>query len=269
MIIDFHTHIFPDKIAEKTIEYLSGKGGIMPFAKGNSESLVLKMAEAGVDISVTLPVVTSPQQFDSINRFAIGINEAFKDEKRRFISFGGIHPLCENIEGKMKFLKESGFKGVKIHPDYQGEFITHEGYVKILECAKELDLIVVTHAGVDCGFLGEPIKCPPLLAKELIKKVPYSKFVLAHLGANEMTNEVLDTLSGEDVYFDTAYVLRTTDEKTFKEIIKRHSADKILFASDSPWSDIKTDVEIIKSYNLGKETEDKILFKNAQALLSI
>ena len=130
-------------------------------------------------------------------------------------------------------------------------------------------MIVVTYAGVDCGFLGEPIKCPPLLAKELIKKVPYSKFVLAHLGANEMTNEVLDNLCGENVYFDTAYVLRTTDEKTFKEIINRHGSDKILFASDSPWSDIKTDVEIIKSYNLGKETEDKILFKNAQALLSI
>ena len=269
MVIDFHTHIFPDKIAEKTISYLSAKGGIPPFAEGTDKSLISKMEEAGVDISVTLPVVTSPQQFESINRFAIGINEAYKDKDVSLISFGGIHPLCEDIEGKMKFLKDSGFKGVKIHPDYQGEFITHEGYVKILECAKELDLIVVTHAGVDCGFLGEPVKCTPTLAKELIKKVPYSKFVLAHLGANEMVNEVLDILAGEDVYFDTAYVLRTTDEKTFKEIIKRHGSDKILFASDSPWSDIKNDVQIIKSYKLDTETEEKILFKNAKALLSI
>lgn len=266
MIIDFHTHIFPNKIAKKTIEYLSGKGGIPPFADGTSESLVLKMKEAGVDISVTLPVVTNPHQFDSINRFACEINKLYGG---KLISFGGIHPLCEDIYKKMKFLKESGFKGVKIHPDYQGEFITHDGYVKILECARDLDLIVVTHAGVDCGFLGEPVKCPPILAKELIKKVPHSKLVLAHLGGNEMIDEALSHLCGENIYFDTAFVLRATNEKAFKEIMKRHGEDKILFASDSPWSGIKNDVEILKSYGLEKEAEEKILYKNAKKLLNI
>ena len=263
MIIDFHTHIFPEKIASKTIEYLSNKGGIPPFSTGEINGLLAKMKEAGVDYSVVLPVVTSPSQFDSINRFAAEINKTYKN----IISFGGIHPLCDDIDGKMKFLKENGFKGVKIHPDYQGEYITHPGYQKILECARELDLIVVTHAGVDCGFLGEPIKCTPALTKELIKKVPGVKLVLAHLGGNEMVSEVLDTLCGEDVYFDTAYVLRFTDEKTFKEIINKHGSDKILFATDSPWSDIKNDVAILKSFNLDKETEEKILSKNASSLL--
>lgn len=266
MIIDFHTHIFPDKIASKTIEYLSSKGGIPPFAIGTSESLASKMDDAGVYISVTLPVVTSPHQFDSINRFAYEINKLYNG---KLISFGGIHPLCDDIYGKMKFLKESGFKGVKIHPDYQGEYITHEGYIKILECARDLDLIVVTHAGVDCGFPGEPVKCPPILAKELIKKVPHTKLVLAHLGGNEMTDEVFSHLLGEDVYFDTAYVLRKTNEKIFKELISRHGENKILFATDSPWSDIKNDVEILKSYGLSKDTEEKIFYKNAKNLLNI
>ncbi len=265
MVIDFHTHIFPDKIAAKTIEFLSKKGGIVPYSSGTVDGLASKMSEAGVDISVTLPVVTSPHQFDSINRFAIGINSSYKN----IISFAGIHPLCEDIEGKMKFIKDQDFKGVKIHPDYQGEFITHEGYIKILECARDLDLIVVTHAGVDCGFIGQPIKCPPSLAKELIKRVPHSKLVLAHLGACDMASEVISTLCGEDVYFDTAYVLRTTDEKTFKELVNKHGSDKILFATDSPWSDIKNDVDIIKSYQLDKDAEEKILYKNAKNLLNI
>jgi predicted TIM-barrel fold metal-dependent hydrolase len=266
MIIDFHTHVFPDKIAEKTIEYLSGKGGIMPFAKGNTASLLEKMDEAGVDKAVTLPVVTNPKQFESINRFALELNSLTGG---KIISFGGIHPLCDDLEGKMRFLKNAGFKGVKIHPDYQGEFITHEGYIKILEAAKELDLIVVTHAGVDCGFIGEPIKCPPCLAKEVIKKVNHPKLVLAHLGACDMIDEVFDTLCGENVYFDTAYVLKRTSENDFKSSISRHGVDKILFASDSPWSDISGDINIIKSYGLTKETEEKILYKNAKALLSI
>ena len=107
------------------------------------------------------------------------------------------------------------------------------------------------------------------LAKEVIKRVPHSKLVLAHLGACDMTNEVLSTLCEEDVYFDTAYILSRTNEATFKEVIKRHGSDKILFATDSPWSDIQNDIEILKSFNLDKETEEKILYKNAKKLLNI
>lgn len=84
-----------------------------------------------------------------------------------------------------------------------------------------------------------------------------------------MINEVFDTLCGENVYFDTAYVLKRTSENDFKSLISRHGVDKILFASDSPWSDISGDVNIIKSYGLTKETEDKIFYKNAKALLSL
>ncbi|MBQ7384248.1 MAG: amidohydrolase family protein, partial [Clostridia bacterium] len=155
------------------------------------------------------------------------------------------------------------------HPEYQGTFLTDEGYVKILECAKEYDLIVVTHSGVDGAYRDMPVRCTPKLAKELIRKVPHSKFVLAHYGANEMFPEVLDELCGEDVYFDTAYILRFIDEKTFKDILAQHGEDRILFATDSPWSSIKGDVEIIKSFNLNKNTEKKIFCENARGLLGI
>ena len=65
------------------------------------------------------------------------------------------------------------------------------------------------------------------------------------------------------------YVLRFIKEDTFKEILKRHGSDRILFASDSPWSDIKNDVSIIKSYGLSKEIENKIFYENAKKLLGI
>lgn len=269
MIIDFHTHIFPDKIAQRTIALLSEKGDMTAFSDGTVNGLLSEMEKAGVDISVTLPVMTNPAQFDSINRYAAEINELFRDKERRLISFAGIHPMCENIDEKMSFIKKSGFLGVKIHPDYQGTYIDDEGYVKILECAKEHDLIVITHAGVDVAYKGEPVKCTPERALKLIRRVPYSKFVLAHLGANEMSDEVLDLLCGEDVYFDTAVVLKNTSAETFKKIAEKHGEDRILFASDSPWSSVKGDVDIIKSYGLDKTCENKIFFENAKKLLGI
>ena len=87
MIIDFHTHIFPDKIADKTISYLMEKGGIPSFSNGSASGLIEKMNEAGVDISIALPAMTTPKQFDSINRFAMEINERYKNESKRIISF--------------------------------------------------------------------------------------------------------------------------------------------------------------------------------------
>ena len=269
MIIDFHTHVFPDKIANRTISMLSEKGGIPPFSDGTVEGLINKMQEAGTDISVTLPVLTSPTQFDSVNRFAADINSAFKNSQIRLISFAGIHPACENIDSKMSFIAKNGFLGVKIHPDYQGTYIDDEGYVNILQCAKEYDLIVVTHSGVDGGYRDMPVRCTPDLALKLIRKVPHSKLVLAHYGANEMADEVYDVLCGEDVYFDTAYVLRYIGKDTFTRILRKHGDDRILFATDSPWSSIKGDVDIIRSFSLDKTTENKIFYENALQLLGI
>ncbi len=269
MLIDFHTHIFPDKIASATIDALAKKSNGKPWTDGTVDGLIKAMERSNADICVTLPVLTKPTQFESVTRFILDVNERFKEKTRKIISFGGMHPECEDIDGKMKFLKSHGVKGVKIHPDYQNTFIDNEGYIKILECAKEYDMIVVTHAGVDDGYIGEPVKCPPQLVKKVINKVKHSKFVLGHYGGHSQWQEVYDILAGEDVYFDTAFTLHDISEELFKKILERHGFDKILFATDCPWQDIEGYEKIIKSYSLSKEIEDKITHKNALKLLGI
>lgn len=269
MVIDFHTHIFPDKIAARTISILEEKGGISATADGTAGGLLREMEKAGVDLSVTLPVLTSPTQFDSVNRYAAEVNRTYATAARRLLSFGGIHPACEDIEGKMARLAEEGFLGVKIHPDYQETFINDDGYFRILECAGKLDLIVVTHAGADIAYRGKPVRCTPKRVKELIRALPHSKLVLAHMGGSEMPDEVISELCGEDVYFDTSFVLPRMDEASVREIIRLHGEDRILFASDSPWCDAAECARIIRSLSLGAATEEKIFEKNAAKLLQL
>jgi predicted TIM-barrel fold metal-dependent hydrolase len=269
MIIDFHTHVFPEKIAAKTVSFLAEKCTMTPYSDGTVNGLLYKMVDSGVDLSVILPVVTNPKQFDSINAFAAEINSVYRDKAPRLISFGGIHPHSEDIPTKMKKIKEMGFLGVKIHPDYQETFIDDDGYVQILSMAKELDLIVVTHAGADPGYREFPVRCTPERARNLIRKVPHSKFVLAHFGANELYDQTLSVLAGEDVYFDTAFALKSISADFFKQLVEKHGEDRILFASDSPWSDMSEDVKIIKSFGLGKTAEDKIFYENAKKLLKL
>ena len=269
MIIDFHTHVFPEKIAEKTIEILKTKGGGIPaFSDGTVAGLLSAMEKGGVDISIVLPVLTNPLSFEGVNRYAKEINERFKNDVRRLISFGAIHPACEDIRRKMKKLKEEGFLGVKIHPDYQETYINDEGYVKILNAAREFDLIVLTHAGVDFAY-PDDVHCPPSLAKELLSKVPHKKFVFAHLGGKKLAKEFLEAFENEEVYFDTGYVLHEIDEEILKEFVAKIGEDKILFATDSPWSEVDRDVEILKSFNIDEKTKEKIFAENAKKLLGI
>jgi predicted TIM-barrel fold metal-dependent hydrolase len=268
MIIDFHAHIFPDKIAGSTVSALSKACNIPSFNDGKKQGLLDELQRANVDIAINLPIVTNPKQFDSITRFALTLNAEFVG--KGIYSFAGAHPAMDDVKGKMRFLREQGFKGIKLHPDYQGTFFDDDGYVEIVKQAKENDLIVVTHAGLDGAYKNQPIKCTPQRVKNLLKKVGgYEKLVLAHLGGMALYGEVYENLAGENVYFDTAYILCYTDKEKFCKMMDRHGEDKILFATDSPWQNIKTDVDVVRGFGLSKATEDKIFYKNAQKLLGI
>ncbi len=270
MIIDFHTHIFPEKIASKTIAHLENLAGGHASTDGTIEGLLTNMKRGGCDIGITLPVLTKATQFDSVTRFALEVNQIFAEKSYpKLISFGGMHPECEDIYGKMQYLKDNGIKGVKIHPDYQNTFIDDPGYIKILECAKEMDLIVVTHAGVDDGYIGQPVKCPPELTRKVIDKVGHSKFVLAHYGGSKQWEDVYNLIAGDDVYLDTAFTFNNIDKDMFMKILSKHGEDKVLFATDCPWRDIGEDVNILKSFGLSLDTLDKIFYKNAIKLLGL
>jgi len=267
MIIDFHTHVFPDKIADKTISFLAQKADISPFTNGTVLGLVKEMERGGVDISIALPVLTNPKQFDSILSFTESINSG--EYKDKIISFMGMHPDLEDKEEKIKTIKEKGFKGIKIHPDYQGVDFNDQRYIEILTLAKKYDLIVLTHAGVDYGFPNEKVRCTPDMVLDVLDKVGDIKLILAHFGGHMMAGEVIEKLCGKNVYFDTSFILKETNETTFKKVLDLHGEDKILFATDSPWSGMREDIEKLKSFNLKKQTEDKIFYKNASKLLGL
>ena len=269
MIIDFHTHVFPNKIAAATVSILSEKGGISPRSDGTEAGLLAALSEARADIAINLPVVTKPTQFDSVLSFAKELCDR-NYVGPRIISFAGAHPDMDDVEEKLKAVKEAGILGIKLHPDYQNTFFDDPRYVRIIEAAKSLDLIVLTHAGFDFAYPGEPIRCTPVRVLRLLDKIGgYEKLVLAHMGGNALYDEVYTELAGEDVYFDTSAGLRGVGEETFKKILDKHGDRRILFATDSPWCNIKEEVEIITGYALGEETERRIFSDNAKRLLGI
>ena len=135
MIIDFHTHVFPDKIAERTVKILERNGSIPSYSNGTLDGLIGALESSGINIGVNLPVLTRPDQFDGVNAFAKSLNEK-SYTGARVISFAGIHPDTACPEEAIDRIADMGFLGIKIHPDYQDAFIDDERYVRILSAAK-------------------------------------------------------------------------------------------------------------------------------------
>lgn len=265
MIIDFHTHIFPDKIAAKTIAALAAAADVKAATDGTLSGLMKSMNENGVDVSVIQPVVTKPDQFESINEFAHYVSTKFDG---RLISFGGIHPDCEDYKSKLDTIKGLGLKGIKIHPDYQNVMIDDVRYMNIIEYADELGLVILTHAGIDIG-LPDPIHCPPEKARKVLDKLKPKKFVLAHYGAWKQWDEVYEYLAGADVYLDTAFTFDYIAQEQFMKILHKHGSDKILFATDSPWSGQGESIEVLRSMPIPHEDLEKIQGGNAKRILGM
>lgn len=276
MIIDFHTHIYPDKIASRTVAALCSAADVTAHTDGTLEGILSSMKEARIDKSVILPVATRKDQFDTINRFAKDINDHYQE----VISFGGIHPDDDHIKEKLKYLKDNGFNGVKLHPDYQETMINDERYLDIVCECQRLGLIVVTHAGKDPAY--EKVHCPPKEGRELLEKVyeqthfhdPF--FVFAHLGGNHMLKDVERYLVGQNCYIDIScsfscfgHFCDNSDEDVVR-VIKDHGADKILFATDSPWNGQKEYVDhFLELRGLSDREKDQILYRNAAKLLNL
>ncbi len=277
MVIDFHTHCFPPKIAAATLGKLSAMSRTVPFTDGTPIGLMDSMAKAGIDMSVILPVATNPLKVSEINDLSIN-----KTGKNGLVYFGCMHPDCPDWSGELERIARAGLSGIKLHPVYQRVDFDDIRFLRIMEKAGELGLVVITHAGWDIGFPGVSC-CTPQMVLSAIKQAGPVKLVLAHMGGWRSWDEAEELLAGTGVYIDTSFsggfltprpdVSMSEEEKAlltadkFTHIIRSFGAGKVLFGTDSPWSDQTASLSWLNSLPLTGEEKRAILSENAKALL--
>lgn len=278
MIIDFHTHTFPDKIAEGAIEKLKSASHTRAFTNGTESELLKSMDRAGIAKSIVLPVATNPEKIPHINDIS-----AEKNKDGRLIYFAAMHPDCENAKSELRRIRDLGIKGIKLHPVYQNIDFDDIRTLRILEYAEELGLITVTHAGLDIGFPGVE-RCTPRMIKNAVSSLHPKKLVLAHMGGWRSWQEAAELLSGRGLYIDTSFSIGKMVQDTpyysddelkllsydgAREIISAFGENYVLFGTDSPWGDQKTAVDDILKLSISDDVKEKILHKNAEQLLEI
>ena len=282
MIIDFHTHTFPAKIAGNVIGKLQLLSRSRPYTDATPEGLQASMGEASIDYSVTLPVMTHPGQVEKLNTLAGQSMEQIRESG--LIPFGGMHPDYENYKAELRRLRDMGVPGIKLHPAYQGVDFDDIRFLRIMDAANELGLIILAHSGMDIGIPGHNFTSVEHIL-HVLKEIAPQKLVLAHMGGWDGWKDVEQYLAGAPLWMDTAFSLgpiepapgteRTPEEsmmmtaEEFLRLARKHGTNRILFATDSPWSSQPVYREYFRNMNLTAEEETAIMGENARELLGL
>lgn len=263
MKIDFHTHVYPDEIALNTVRAVRQRAGIDAYTDGTLEGLKRSMAAAGIDLSVVAAVATRPEQVVSIQRWLTAIRQPGIE------TLAAMHPADPLSPEQMKMLKREGFQGFKLHPDYQDFFVDDPRMYPLYEAVAAESMFILFHAGVDRG-LPHPIHATPKRLAAVHMAVPELCMVVAHLGGEDAYEETTAHLLGRNIYMDTSFVLRKMPGTFRERFFKEHPAERLIFASDSPWTDQGKELQfLLRLPYLTDADKEKICFANAVRLLKL
>ncbi len=260
MIIDFHTHAFPDAVALKAIPSLEKAGNINSFTSGTVESLLASMDKAGIDKSVICSIATKPEQFDAILTWS----QAVRSE--RLIPLPSIHPADPDCVEKVHTVHQKGFKGIKMHPYYQEFSLDEKRLIPFYEALIDTELLFVVHCGFDIAFPRTRCADPAQILK-LHQNFPDLRLITTHFGGWDAWNEVEELLIGKDIFMEISFALQYLSPGKARQMLNSHPPEYLLFGSDSPWVDQKEYLERLYALHLNEKLLSDILSSNGLKLL--
>jgi predicted TIM-barrel fold metal-dependent hydrolase len=264
-IIDFHTHAFPEGLAERAMKSLLEEGkkksDVTAHLDGRVASLLSSMDSNNIEKSVVCSIATKPSQFEPIIAWSKKIGSG------RLIPFPSLHPDDPDAPDKVSRIRQEGFRGIKFHPYYQNFSIDEKRLFPVYKRISAEGLIVLMHTGFDLAFERNRI-CDPERIVRVLDNVPDLKFVASHLGAWEDWDEVERLIIGKKIYMEISYSLDILEKERARKMILAHPSEYVLFGTDSPWTGQDKTLSLLKGLTLGPEREKKILRDNALALLN-
>ncbi len=260
-VIDMHTHVFPDAVAPSALAALQERAGLAPVYDGTTSGLKAAMARAGVARSVIQPVASKPGQVRSINDWLAGLDDP------ALVAFGALHPDLADPVAELARLQTAGFRGFKLHPEFQSFRPDDERLDPLYAEAARRGLIIFFHAGEDIAI--PTVHSDPAAFARVLDRQPDLVVVLAHMGGWRQWDDVERLLAGRDVYLDTAFSLSYLGARRFCRLVDVVGADHVLFGSDGPWGDAAAEIGRLVEMPLSVGAREAILWGNAERLLRL
>jgi uncharacterized protein len=260
-IIDFHAHAFPDSLASRAIGALEAEtDDVNACLDGTIGALLGSMDRANIETTIIANIATKPGQFTPILEWSRRI------ASDRIVPFPSLHPADPDPQARVAEIHEAGFKGIKLHPYYQGFVFDDEAMFPIYGEIARRGLILLSHTGFDIAFPRDRI-ADPVRVRRVLDAFPDLRLVCSHLGAWEDWDEAERHLIGTPVFIEISFSLNTLPPERGRELLLRHPKEKLLFGTDSPWEDQKSAVERVSTLGLSSELLESLLYRNAEKLL--
>ncbi|MDQ5823519.1 MAG: amidohydrolase family protein [Chloroflexota bacterium] len=278
MIIDFHTHVFPDEVRanrEELLERETWFGTLYADPKhklASAEDVVASMEAAGVDRTVVLGF---PWRDGGLcrehNSYILDAVQRYPD---KLIGFAIVQPLAAGDAKELDRCLSGGLMGLgEVGPDSQRYDIEAKWVLAdSVEVLLHHDRPLLTHSSEPLGhdYAGKGTITPPRLLK-LASNFPDLNIVLAHWGGGlpfyELMPEVRETL--RNVYYDSAASTYLYNFDIFPIAAQLVGTERILWGTDFPLLSQAKFLKRVRSSGLSDEQLDAILGGNAARLLRL
>ena len=272
MIIDCHTHIFPEEVRKDREAFCKKDHGFSSIYKDPKskmvgvEDLIASMDESGIDQSVICGFPWSQPELCSFhNQYLMASASRYPNRLIVFISL-----LFSNPNWSAKELDRAlnnGANGVGEVAFYHDEMTSsdvHSMGPTLTKMERQgIPLLLHTNETIGHSYPGKG-RTPLERFYELILSFPKLPIILAHWGGGlpfyELMPEVAKTMT--NVYYDTAASPFLYSERIYAVARDMVGVEKILFGTDYPLISPRRYFKELEASNLSKQDRENILGLN-------
>ena len=183
----------------------------------------------------------------------------------RFIGFAYVSPLMPErmLPELERAIDTLGFAAIKIYPTYTTYRLNHPAWYPVYRFAHDRELAIISHTG------SEPDTTEPQYLGEAAALFPKAKFVAAHAGntAPGRHQAIQACRNCANFFVETCSTYRTPG--VIEELVAEVGADRILYGSDMPLIDCRSQIGKIITADISDDAKRMILGENARRLLGL
>ena len=259
-IIDIHTHVYPDAIAQKATDSIRDFYGIGSAGMNGTVDMLLQQgAKAGITKYVILAVAIRPDHVTSINNFIAGQMQAHDC----FYAFGTVHAGMEGLTDEAERIMDMGLKGIKMHPDSQVFAIDDPRLFPVYETIQG-KLPVLLHMGDSRYDYSHPARL-----RRVLELFPKLETVAAHFGGYSMYDVACQELKDTNCIMDVSSSLMFMEPGVAERYVNIYGAERLAFGTDYPLWDPVKEMERFMQLKLTETQREQIFHKTAERLLKI
>ena len=266
-IFDVHTHVYPEKVAQKAVSNFVRFFEYNVECTGLIEDLEERAEKNSIGGFLLLTVAARPDNVSKIKDYAAECVKHSREKGFEAFAFGGMHQDMPDTEKEKELDRciDSGICGIKLHPDLQGFNIDDKSMFPFYEMLSSRNLPVTFHMG---DAIPRKYRSNPLRLLNILDNFPRLKVIAAHFGGYMMWDEAVNQLAGCDgLKFDTSSSFVYMIPEKAKRAIEKLGAENVMFGTDYPSLDAEDELKRFFEIDLTDKEREKILWNNAAEFL--